>query len=96
MAGDDMRILNVLSCLIDYPHEDILLHKAEIDQIIKEAGLVPAIESKLLNFVEKQASRDLLDCQSEYDGLFQSNMTAGLRQNKYDTWFETKPISWIV
>ena len=78
MVGDDMRILNVLSCLIDYPHEDVLLHKAEIDQIIKEAGLAPAIESKLLSFVEKQASRELLDCQSEYDGLFERGRSLAL------------------
>lgn len=78
MAGDDMRILNVLSCLIDYPHEDVLLHKEEIDQIIKEAGLAPALESKLLNFVEKQASRELLECQSEYDGLFERGRSLAL------------------
>ena len=39
---------------------------------------MPAIESKLLKFVEKQASRELLECQSEYDGLFERGRSLAL------------------
>lgn len=78
MKTDDMSILNVISCLLDYPHEDVLVHKAEIDQIIQEAGLEPAIESKLLAFVAQQASKDVMECQSEYDGLFERGRSLAL------------------
>ena len=78
MAFSDMRILNVLSCLIDYPREDVLLHKAELDQVIIESGLTPDVQAKLLEFVATQASKELMDCQSEYDGLFERGRSLAL------------------
>lgn len=78
MAFTDMRILNVLSCLIDYPREDVLLHKADLDQVISESGLAPDLQDKLLNFVAAQAAKELMDCQSEYDGLFERGRSLAL------------------
>ncbi len=78
MAFTDMRILNVLSCLIDYPREDVLLFKDELDQVIKASGLSPEVEQKVLAFVANQAARDVLDCQSEYDGLFERGRSLAL------------------
>jgi nitrate reductase delta subunit len=78
MAFTDMRILNVLSCLIDYPRADVLLHKAELDEVIKASGLAPDLEAKLLAFVATQAGKDVLDCQSEYDGLFERGRSLAL------------------
>ena len=78
MAFTDMRILNVLSCLIDYPREDVLLHKADLDEVIKASGLAPELEARLLAFVATQASKDVLDCQSEYDGLFERGRSLAL------------------
>jgi len=78
METPKMKALNVLSCLIDYPREDLLQHKDELGQIIKEVGFEPTLEGKLLSFVEKHAAKDLLDWQSEWDALFERGRSIAL------------------
>ncbi len=75
---EPMKVLNVLSCLMDYPREDILVYKNDLDQIVREAGLSPAIEGKLLSFIETYAAKDLMDWQAEYDGQFERGRFLGL------------------
>ncbi|KZZ45113.1 nitrate reductase molybdenum cofactor assembly chaperone, partial [Oleiphilus sp. HI0085] len=60
------------------PREDILLYKGELDQVVAEAGLAPAIETKLLAFIENRAAMDLMDWQSEYGGLFDRGRSVAL------------------
>jgi len=73
-----MEILNVLSCLIDYPREEVISSKDELDEIIKKVGFESALEAKLLGFVDNQCAKDLLDWQSEYDGLFERGRSLAL------------------
>jgi len=78
MGTSKMKVLNVLSCLIDYPREDLLKHKTELDDIIKEVGFEPTLEGKLLDFVERHAAKDVIDWQAEYDGLFERGRSVAL------------------
>jgi len=78
MSDSNMEILNVLSCLIDYPREEVISSKDELDEIIKKTGLAPALETKLLTFVSDQCAKELLDWQSEYDGLFERGRSLAL------------------
>lgn len=78
MDTSNAKVLAVVSCLMDYPREDILLYKGELDQVVAEAGLAPAIETKLLAFIENRAAMDLMDWQSEYGGLFDRGRSVAL------------------
>ena len=78
MSDSNMDILNVLSCLIDYPREEVISNKEELNDIIKKAALDAALEAKLLTFVDSQCAKGLLDWQSEYDGLFERGRSLAL------------------
>jgi len=74
----NMDILNVLSCLIDYPREDVVSNKEALEEVIKKASLEETLETKLIAFVENHTSKDLMEWQSEYDGLFERGRSLAL------------------
>jgi len=74
----DMKILKVIACLIDYPREEVIENKEALISTINEAGLAPSLTAKLLEFVTTQTSKDLMDWQSEYDGLFERGRSLAL------------------
>jgi len=78
MAEANMDILNVLSCLIDYPREGVISNKGELEGVIKNAGLQAPLETNLLAFVDTHTSKELLEWQSEYDALFERGRSLAL------------------
>ena len=78
MTESNMDILNVLSCLIDYPREGVVSSKNELDDVIKHASLEAPLKTKLLEFVEHHTSKELLEWQSEYDALFERGRSLAL------------------
>lgn len=73
-----MEILSVISRLIDYPDEQILANEQAMINVIEEAGLEPPLEEKLIDFLENNLSKELMEWQSEYDGLFERGRSLGL------------------
>ncbi|WP_293749467.1 nitrate reductase molybdenum cofactor assembly chaperone [uncultured Paraglaciecola sp.] len=67
-----IKILSLLSRLIDYPTEQLFAHHQGIAEFIEhDEFLDDEQRNGLLAFVDKRFSGDLLDWQSEYDGLFE-------------------------
>lgn len=73
-----MEILSVISRLIDYPDEQILANEQAMINVIEESGLDASLEERLINFIESNLAKDLMDWQSEYDGLFERGRSLGL------------------
>lgn len=67
-----IKILSLLSRLIDYPTEHLFAHQQDIMQFIQQDEFLDDEQKTgLLAFVDKRFNGDLLDWQSEYDGLFE-------------------------
>ena len=73
-----MKILRVLSLLMDYPTQDLLEARGALEDIIHSATLTSGKKQALLDFIQQQFSRDLLDWQAEYDGLFERGRSLSL------------------
>jgi len=73
-----MEILLVISRLLDYPEE--WLHEGEVElcDAIWRSPLSRETKERMQSFVWKQLDRDILDIQSEYDGLFERGRSLGL------------------
>ena len=73
-----MEILLVISRLLDYPEE--WLHEGEVElcDAIWRSPLSRETKERMQSFVWKQLDRDILDVQSEYDGLFERGRSLGL------------------
>jgi nitrate reductase delta subunit len=68
----DMKLLSLLSRLIDYPTEQLFSHHQDIVEYIQQDDLLDEKhKNALLAFVEQRFNGELLDWQSEYDGLFE-------------------------
>lgn len=73
-----MQILRVISRLLDYPDESLVDDEAAMCNIIWQSPLHELTQERLQQFIWKQLDRDLLDVQSEYDGLFERGRSLGL------------------
>jgi nitrate reductase delta subunit len=74
-----MKILSILSRLIDYPSDVLYEHGKEIsDLIANDSNLNESDKTALLAFVEQRFSDSLLDWQSDYDGLFERGRSLSL------------------
>ena len=73
-----MDILSVISCLLDYPSEQVFENEAAILDIIDDAELEEGLKAKLNDFVAQHLGKDLMDWQAEYDGLFERGRSLGL------------------
>lgn len=74
-----MKILTLISRLIDYPTEVLFQHGQEIaEMIINDKNLDKTDKDRLLHFVDDRFSGELLDWQSEYDGLFERGRSLSL------------------
>jgi nitrate reductase delta subunit len=68
----DIKILSLLSRLIDYPTEQLFAHHQDIVEFIQHDEFLDDDQRNgLLAFVEQRFTGELLDWQSEYDGLFE-------------------------
>lgn len=73
-----MEILSVISCLLDYPSERLEAGREDMLAIIVEADLADEHKRKLVEFVKTNLSKDLMEWQAEYDGLFERGRSLGL------------------
>lgn len=75
---NNMRLLRLVSQLLDYPDETLHRSFPEITTFLHSQELVDRVRAPLLRFVEHFKSYDLLDWQSEYDGLFERGRAVSL------------------
>lgn len=74
-----MKILSLLSRLIDYPTIELYEHKDDVIAFITADELISADDrAALLGFVEQRFTASLLDWQSDYDGLFERGRSLSL------------------
>ena len=66
-----MRILKVISLLLDYPTETLVAGRDELEQAIVQAREIsPAQRAGLFELLELICSQDLMDGQEHYGALF--------------------------
>lgn len=74
-----MKILSLISRLIDYPSDELYAHGDDIrDYIEQDQNLATADKQALLAFVGQRFTDSLLDWQSDYDGLFERGRSLSL------------------
>lgn len=74
-----MKILSLISRLIDYPSEELYQHGEDVaDYIRANEHLSETDKSALMDFVEQRFGDSLLDWQSDYDGLFERGRSLSL------------------
>jgi|JI10StandDraft_1071094.scaffolds.fasta_scaffold62627_2 nitrate reductase molybdenum cofactor assembly chaperone NarJ/NarW len=73
-----MKLLQVISLLMDYPTETIDQSRAELLEIVAESTLPEALKKSLSDFIYDRCAMPLLDWQSQYDGLFERGRAVSL------------------
>lgn len=73
-----MKILRVISLLMDYPTVELSGARTELEQAITESALAGPVKANLQQFIAQHFSSDLLDWQSQYDGLFERGRSLSL------------------
>ena len=73
-----MQVLSVISRLLDYPDEALLEYETDLCDLIDQSSLDLDLKERLFQFIDTNLRRDLLDWQSEYDGLFERGRSLGL------------------
>ncbi len=73
-----MKILNVISLLLDYPRPELIEAQTELELVISHSELTKENKAALLTFIEQRFHSDLMDWQAEYDGLFERGRSLSL------------------
>ena len=73
-----MKILQIISLLMDYPETGIKEAQQELVAGINESTLTEAHKKSLIDFVHARCQLNLLDWQSEYDSLFERGRSVSL------------------
>lgn len=73
-----MKILQVISLLLDYPTERIAESYEELLDVVQQAALPEELKQALSELVVVRGAMRLLDWQSEYDGLFERGRAVSL------------------
>ncbi|WP_088331001.1 nitrate reductase molybdenum cofactor assembly chaperone [Lacimicrobium sp. SS2-24] len=73
-----MQILSLIARLLDYPQAELLEHRVAVETLILQSELESAHQQGVLQFVQERLDGDLLDWQSEYDGLFERGRSLSL------------------
>jgi nitrate reductase delta subunit len=73
-----MKLLQVISLLLDYPTAAIVVARSELSGIIAQSELRDDHKAALDNFIAVRCAMPLLDWQSEYDGLFERGRAVSL------------------
>mgnify|MGYP006158375935 CR=1 FL=1 len=73
-----MQILQLLSLLLDYPKQPLIDAKAELLAIVADAAIAAELNQQLNAFITARCSGELMDWQSEYDGLFERGRSLSL------------------
>ena len=73
-----MQVLQVISLLLDYPKVALLEVVPELRTLVRASALSTAQQEALDEFIVRRTSGDLMDWQSEYDGLFERGRSLSL------------------
>ena len=73
-----MKILRLLSLLLDYPQQELVDAKDDLLNIVNEAAIEPSHKVALSQFIAERCGGDLMDWQSQYDGLFERGRSLSL------------------
>lgn len=73
-----MKHLRVLSWLLDYPTYDLVAAKEDLSELLDSAELDSSCKAAVKTFIEQRCASDLLNWQSEYDGLFERGRSLSL------------------
>ncbi|WP_371194644.1 nitrate reductase molybdenum cofactor assembly chaperone [Glaciecola sp. SC05] len=74
-----MKILSLISRLIDYPSDELYAHAEDVsDYIAGNEDLAESDKTALQAFVAQRFGDSLLDWQSDYDGLFERGRSLSL------------------
>ncbi|WP_258808006.1 nitrate reductase molybdenum cofactor assembly chaperone [Pseudidiomarina sp. CB1] len=73
-----MQVLQVISLLLDYPKVALLEVVPELRTLVRASALSTAQQKALDDFIVRRTSGDLMDWQSEYDGLFERGRSLSL------------------
>ncbi len=73
-----MKLLQVISLLMDYPTESIAESRIDLLAIVAQSTLTDELKKSLADFIDDRCAMRLLDWQSEYDGLFERGRAVSL------------------
>ena len=73
-----MPILQLLSLLLDYPKQPLLDAKDELLTIVAQATIDDSLKQAINAFITERTSGELMDWQSDYDGLFERGRSLSL------------------
>lgn len=74
-----MKILRVLSRLIDYPQASLAEHQSDLIEIVTaEQNLNEIQRANLVQFINRFCEQDMMDAQAHYDGLFDRGRSLSL------------------
>lgn len=73
-----MKHLRVLSWLLDYPTVDLVTAQKDLIDLVASAELDSHCKAAVTEFIQQRCASDLLDWQSEYDGLFERGRSLSL------------------
>ncbi|KKO49784.1 nitrate reductase [Arsukibacterium sp. MJ3] len=73
-----MDILRVISLLLDYPQPQLQLVSNDLLAIVQQSGLSTAQQQQVSQFITQRCQSDIMDWQSEYDGLFERGRSLSL------------------
>lgn len=73
-----MKILSVVSRLLDYPDGDLQRDKVAMLALVQQAKLGSKLETRMQLLIEDLLAKDLMTWQSEYDALFERGRSLAL------------------
>lgn len=73
-----MQVLQVISLLLDYPKVELLDVVPELRTLVRASALSTTQQEALDDFIVRRTSGDMMDWQSEYDGLFERGRSLSL------------------
>lgn len=73
-----MKILQLLSLLLDYPETDLAPHEGELLDVVSASNLSGEHRAAVEDFVRCRCMADLMDWQVAYDGLFERGRSLSL------------------
>lgn len=73
-----MKILQVLSLLLDYPTELLSDSRDELINLTQDSSLSVKAKEAVLAFINTRLDGDLMDWQVDYDGLFERGRSLSL------------------
>lgn len=79
--ASELKLLKVLSLLIDYPTNELFLGDtlADCTEIVARSTLIsPAVRAQIINLIEDLIDTGCLEAQARYDGLFERGRSLSL------------------